>query len=158
MNVLVFNNLTYLFLLAEGKDDRRVCTDKSLKNNSIRQLLMPKCILLLHEILEFIFGKCIDNVFQCLQLIDHLHHRAGISEDFSCIFVLTLGWIEVGAENIDEGEVTQVGYTPLAHKCHDNFNTTFDIGAIIIITSEHMRREFDIKFSQNASSLTKQVI
>ena len=76
---------------------------------------MLKRILLLDKIIKFVIGGCIDNVLQCLRLIDCLHHQVDIIEDFSHILVLALGWIEVGAESINKGEVTQVGY--IHHSC-----------------------------------------
>ena len=82
---------------------------------------------------------------------------SGHQRRFSCFLVHALDWIEVGAESNDEGEVIEVGYISLSHKCHDNFNTSFDIGTNIKITSQHMRKELDIKFAQNASSPIQQV-
>jgi hypothetical protein len=111
--------LYYCLLLVEGKDDWRVRTNKLLENNSISRPPMPKHNLLLGEITELVLGGYINNVLQCLRLIDRLHHRADINKYFSCILVLALGWIKVDAESIDEGEVKQVGYTPLVHKHHD---------------------------------------
>lgn len=80
---------------------------------------MPKHNLLLGEITKLVLGGYINNVLQCLRLIDRLHHRADINKGFSCILVLALGWIKVDAGSIDEGEVTLVRYTTLMHKHHD---------------------------------------
>lgn len=105
---------------------------------------MPIRVLLLDKITTLILCGYIDKVFDYLQLIDHLHLQADINKDFLHILVFAFGWMEVGAENIDEGEETQVGYTPLAHKRHNSFNTSFDIGAKIRIIGQHMHKELDI--------------
>ena len=73
-NVLVFSDLKYSLLLAKCRDDWRVRTNKSLKNNSIKRPPMPGRILLLDEITKLILRECINNVLQCLRLIDCLHH------------------------------------------------------------------------------------